>query len=220
MIGVVLRRFPAVKNFIDSDGVSIRRFLGVPFRKSFPVTRATKRRMYGEKRCASEQLEGDNGTTDVGSSASVHLTLGVMKRFLCLWAISFVASSSQAQPDEAIVRRLSDQTRMSIEEVRRDYDSCSGTTIQMGTCTAYRWMVQDVRLNQVYRNALSAASVGGYKKFLIESQRAWIAYRDTTCRFEGKVGAGGGSAEPLHVNSCLEELTKERSVRLEAAVRQ
>ena len=35
--------------------------------------------MYGGKRCASEQLEGDNGTTDGGSSASVHLTLAITK---------------------------------------------------------------------------------------------------------------------------------------------
>jgi hypothetical protein len=61
----------------SSGWVFIRRFFGVPFRKLFPLTRATKRRMYGEKRCASEQLEGGNGTTDVCSSAFVHLNVTV-----------------------------------------------------------------------------------------------------------------------------------------------
>ena len=53
-----------------SGWVSIRRFLGVPLLKSFPLKRATTKRVYEEKRHASCQLQAQNGTTDGSGSAS------------------------------------------------------------------------------------------------------------------------------------------------------
>ena len=59
-----------------SGWVSIRRFLGVPLMKSFPLKWATARRMYEENRHARHQLQGQNGTTDGAGPASVDNTLG------------------------------------------------------------------------------------------------------------------------------------------------
>ena len=51
-------------------------------------------------------------------------------------------------------------------------------------------------------------------------KRAWIAYRDAACRYEGKMGAGGGSAEVLYVLGCKEELTKQRADRLAESLKE
>ena len=57
--------------------VSIRRFLGVPLMKSFPLKWATARRMYEEKWHARHQFQDQNGTTDGAGPASVDNSLGL-----------------------------------------------------------------------------------------------------------------------------------------------
>ena len=53
----------------------------------------------------------------------------------------------------------------------------------------------------------------GYFQTLLESQRAWLNYRDTQCRVEGYY-ARGGSLEPLLVATCKTQLTQERTQTL------
>jgi uncharacterized protein YecT (DUF1311 family) len=55
----------------------------------------------------------------------------------------------------------------------------------------------------------------GYFNALLESQRAWLKYRDAQCRFEGYL-VRGGTAEPLMVNGCQEQLTKKRTQDLKS----
>jgi uncharacterized protein YecT (DUF1311 family) len=110
---------------------------------------------------------------------------------------------------------------LSKEEIRANYNACdSGITLSMKICASYRWVTQDVRLNHLYKQSLEKARELSYEKSLIRAQRAWLAYRDATCAYEGEMGAGGGTAEGLYVLSCKEDLTKERADRLEAALRQ
>lgn len=124
-----------------------------------------------------------------------------------------------AAPDEAVVREMARQTRLSVEEIRRDYDACnSGVTRSMKICGAYRWLVEDARLNRIYRQLLSKARESGVEPSLVQAQRAWLAYRDAACDFEGRFGAGGGTAEGLHVLSCKLELTKQRADHLAASL--
>lgn len=122
-----------------------------------------------------------------------------------------------AAPDEAVVQEMAQRTRLSPEIIRRDYDACdSGITSSMKTCGAYRWIQQDVRLSRLYARALSKAKDIGAEASLIQSQQAWLAYRDAACDYETRVGMGGedGAYEGLYVLSCNATLTQERADRL------
>lgn len=74
---------------------------------------------------------------------------------------------------------------------------------------------QDKRLNEAYGVAKAGFSERGADKerFLVEGQRAWIAYRDAWCR----VQANSGEAPPpeLLELACKVELTVEQLGRLE-----
>ncbi len=63
--------------------VSIRRFLGVPCRKSSSLNSATTSRVNEEKQHAGYLLQGQNGTTDGAGPASVDNTLGRRVPVLC-----------------------------------------------------------------------------------------------------------------------------------------
>ena len=53
----------------------------------------------------------------------------------------------------------------------------------------------------------------GYAAGLLESQRAWLAYRDRECVIEGGEFAGG-SMQPMAQAQCRTRLTRERTDRL------
>ncbi|OCQ94705.1 hypothetical protein BCD67_04375 [Oscillatoriales cyanobacterium USR001] len=89
----------------------------------------------------------------------------------------------------------------------------SGSTIEMRKCASDSYKAADKKLNEVYQKYISKMS-GERKNRLIEAQRAWIVFRDTTCSFEG-AEALGGTLEPLLVTSCLGRVTNERTAYLE-----
>lgn len=53
----------------------------------------------------------------------------------------------------------------------------------------------------------------GYAAALLESQRAWLRFRDTQCVIEGGEMAGG-SAQGMVQGNCRTRLTRERTVQL------
>lgn len=53
----------------------------------------------------------------------------------------------------------------------------------------------------------------GYFQTLLDSQRAWLQYRDKHCKNEGYLFRGG-SMEPLMVSTCKTRLTKLRTGEL------
>lgn len=57
---------------------------------------------------------------------------------------------------------------------------------------------------------------GGYVAALMASQRAWLAYRDAECAWQG-FEARGGSMEPMLVNACLADKTRARIKELQGA---
>ena len=59
----------------------------------------------------------------------------------------------------------------------------------------------------------AGADEGGYVKALMASQKAWIAFRDAECTWQG-FESHGGSMEPMLVNGCLARLTRERIKQL------
>ena len=54
----------------------------------------------------------------------------------------------------------------------------------------------------------------GYYAALLDSQRAWLKFRDSYCVVEGYY-VRGGTMEPMVVSGCYEELTKQRTEQLQ-----
>ncbi len=126
-----------------------------------------------------------------------------------------VTSNCIAKPNEEAVTAMTKLTSLTAEEIRQGYDKCDGNTYQMKVCASYNWAVEDVRMNKIYKQVRAKAKEVGYERSLLESQRNWVTYRDSTCSFEGQMGAGGGTAEGLYVLSCKERVTEERADTLE-----
>jgi len=59
------------------------------------------------------------------------------------------------------------------------------------------------------------ADIPGSFAALLESQRAWLKFREVQCRYEGYL-VKGGTAEPLMVSGCKDELTKKRTKDLKS----
>lgn len=101
---------------------------------------------------------------------------------------------------------------------------CDGpvTQAEMNACQAALWQAADAELNAAYGEAraymveldanLSQDRRGAADK-LREAQRAWITFRDAACAAAGWP-MRGGTAEPLLVNGCLTELTRQRTAQL------
>ena len=53
----------------------------------------------------------------------------------------------------------------------------------------------------------------GYYQALLDSQRAWLKFRDSYCVVEGYY-VRGGTMEPMVVSGCYEQLTKQRTEQL------
>lgn len=92
---------------------------------------------------------------------------------------------------------------------------CDGTQSEMNTCSASSYQQADARLNEIYKEAASAAkATGGEAPALLRSaQRAWITYRDAACAAEA-APYEGGSIQPLIRTSCLKKLTERRTADL------
>lgn len=92
----------------------------------------------------------------------------------------------------------------------------------MTLCAGLDYDKADKELNKLWPSIKSAAAEsdqgvsaedGGYLKALMASQKAWIAFRDAECNWQG-FEAHGGTMEPMLVNGCLARLTEERIKQL------
>ncbi|MDR6926527.1 MULTISPECIES: lysozyme inhibitor LprI family protein [Pseudomonas] len=80
----------------------------------------------------------------------------------------------------------------------------------MNQCAAQQHAAADTELNALYQQ-ISTRLKGqpDRKKLLVETQRAWIAFRDAECTFSAS-GVEGGSLFPLVYSNCTTDLTKAR----------
>ena len=80
----------------------------------------------------------------------------------------------------------------------------------MNQCAAQQHAAADTELNALYQQ-ISTRLKGqpDRKKLLVETQRAWIAFRDAECTFSAS-GVEGGSLFPLVYSNCTTDLTKVR----------
>jgi uncharacterized protein YecT (DUF1311 family) len=134
-----------------------------------------------------------------------------MRKLISIIILLCVSLSCHAKPDEEVVRAMTKLTTLTADEIRRDYNQCEGNTYQMMVCASYQWVIEDLRLNKIYSQLKTKATAQNQEKMLQDSERTWIAYRDSACRFEGELAAGGGTAEGLYILACKKRITKERA---------
>ncbi|MFC3150725.1 lysozyme inhibitor LprI family protein [Litoribrevibacter euphylliae] len=82
----------------------------------------------------------------------------------------------------------------------------------------------DTKLNQTYKAIMSKINSGGFdgyrvekeyiKEGLIQSQRAWLKFRDSNCNAYYRVWSGGTSRNTDEM-VCLSKMTEERSQYLD-----
>jgi uncharacterized protein YecT (DUF1311 family) len=88
-------------------------------------------------------------------------------------------------------------------------DAAGGVTMAMRECGNAEYGRLDAELNEAYRKA-SEALDPEQRKLLRDTQRAWLAYRDSTCSFMSRLGDRGTMAA-LTDMSCLMSVTAERT---------
>ncbi|MFC4256590.1 DUF1311 domain-containing protein [Altererythrobacter xixiisoli] len=111
------------------------------------------------------------------------------------------------------------------------YPNCADPVTQsdMRFCAARDYEAADVELNRQWRitsdhmKAADAASPNmpgkGYFEVLLDSQRAWLKFRDTQCINAG-YRARGGSMQPTLVALCHIYLTQERTRQLKLMIQE
>lgn len=89
-------------------------------------------------------------------------------------------------------------------------DPCDSpqTQAEMNRCAGVQLRRVDAQLNAAYGALLKKLDANRRAK-LQKAERAWIAYRDAQCDYEGSESEGG-SIQPLEVAGCKTELTKAR----------
>jgi len=92
-------------------------------------------------------------------------------------------------------------------------DDCANAQDQatLNECAGKAFDAADAKLNDAYKQIEGrlkddAAS----KKLLVDAQRAWIAFRDAECGFQGGPRDQAGSMYPMVVAGCQESLTDIR----------
>lgn len=105
----------------------------------------------------------------------------------------------------------------------QDVPDCENQMDQstMTQCAGLDFEKADAELNRVWpevkRGAQESDAGSGkteYLDALMASQRAWLAYRDAECIWQG-FEAHGGSMEPMLVNACLADMTSKRIKELQ-----
>lgn len=96
-------------------------------------------------------------------------------------------------------------------------DKSDGITLRMRECNGEELRRQDGQLNSLYRE-LSAKSTPEARAALVRTQRAWIAFRDAECEYEGEQHSGG-TLEAIVIGGCHVEMTAQRVMQLRRYVR-
>lgn len=95
----------------------------------------------------------------------------------------------------------------------RAYKSCmdksGGVTAAMLDCGSAEYTRLDAALNAAYREAANSLTPE-QRKLLRDTQRAWLAFRDSSCSFTSRLGDRGTMAS-LTDQSCLLRVTAERT---------
>lgn len=88
-------------------------------------------------------------------------------------------------------------------------DKSGGVTADMLDCGNKEYSKLDAALNAAYRDANKDLSLE-QRNLLRDTQRSWLAYRDSSCSFMSRLGDRGTMAS-LTDQSCLMSVTAERT---------
>ena len=100
-------------------------------------------------------------------------------------------------------------------QTQTDMNMCSGRAFRAaGLAMNRQWdVVSKVMKDLDKKRDQGADDRPGYFATLLESQRAWLKFRDAQCTAEGYY-ARGGTMEPLLFNTCAEGLREQRTKQL------
>lgn len=88
-------------------------------------------------------------------------------------------------------------------------DKSGGVTADMLDCGNKEYSKLDAALNAAYREANKDLSPD-QRNLLRDTQRSWLAYRDSSCSFMSRLGDRGTMASLID-QSCLMSVTAERT---------
>jgi len=95
-------------------------------------------------------------------------------------------------------------------------DDLDGGSRTEGPCMAYKFAIENQKLNLVFKAAQARANeeneflYADVVTLLEKSQEAWLLRRETHCEFEGlSTGASGGWSQ-WHIDNCALQMTIER----------
>ena len=105
------------------------------------------------------------------------------------------------------------------EDSLKDAADCAKAVTQtdLNVCAGEAFKAADAGLNAAYGDLLKEPALASRLDGLRASERAWVAYRDAECAFEGSA-YDGGSMQPMVAANCAETLTKRRTADLKAAL--
>lgn len=93
---------------------------------------------------------------------------------------------------------------------------CAGQAYQAADAEMTRqWKVRYAAMKRRDAQDTSRGGGFGYAAALLESQRAWLRFRDTQCVIEG-AEFSGGSARPMAQAQCRARLTRQRTAQLKS----
>ena len=121
-----------------------------------------------------------------------------------------------AGPDERAIKETAKRTGYSVSEVREHYSGCgSGITPWMNLCAEYNFIASDLKLNDLYGSVKKNVKGTSAEERLIQAQRAWLKFRDLTCKYESEGYAGGTGRAGIEL-SCMQRQTEARIKDFEA----
>lgn len=102
--------------------------------------------------------------------------------------------------------------------VARAADYCANAQDQatLDECAGKKFDAADKKLNDAYRQIMDRLKDNApSKKLLVDAQRAWVAFRDAECNFQGGPRETAGSVRPMVVANCQAGLTNLRLKELQ-----
>jgi uncharacterized protein YecT (DUF1311 family) len=115
---------------------------------------------------------------------------------------------------------------LAVPAIAEDAPDCKDPKDQMTMtfCAGKDFQKADQKLNEAWVKFKADAEDSDkdtgkheYVDALLESQRAWIGFRDAECTWQG-FAAHGGSAENDIIQMCMAKLTKDRLRQLQTGV--
>ncbi|WP_320412018.1 MULTISPECIES: lysozyme inhibitor LprI family protein [Mesorhizobium] len=101
----------------------------------------------------------------------------------------------------------------------RAADDCANAQDQatMDQCAGKDFDAADKKLNEAYKQIMGRLKDNApSKKLLVDAQRAWVAFRDSECAFQGGPRETAGSVYPMVVANCQAGLTENRLKELQS----